>query len=395
MTMFGSSGFDVLRIRNRYEGDPSALSVVTDIVTEIESLVGDRPALFLHQGSPPAALKANADRYCVNTDPDCTLSRDDAGNFDYAGFAEYWRASLQAHEDADLHPDYVSIQNHPDWAPNNEDGVEACRFLPFEGTTYLTAEDGTSVAAELPGYRQALTFVQSAASSAGDFTFIAPEALNISNVDNYIEQLAEDSFQGIAFNFYTFDAGNPDVTTLLGIRALAEASEVPVLQTEIQAAGLESAIRVYYALNHAGAAAYLHLGFVGAPGEDPIGALISLDADTIVPNPNYYALSHYALHTDPGWVVVDSISDSTSILSTAFLSPDETALTVVLVNPSADAQQVQLTLPAEYQDLFSETSVSRTTFDGDERAANLGALTADSIVRIPGHGIVTVSGTQD
>jgi hypothetical protein len=163
--MFAQSGFSMIRIRNQFEGiHEDELAVTRQLISEAEARLGRRPTLFLTSGSPPAALKANGHRYCDNADPNCTLVRGTDGGFDYAGFAEFWRASLETYEGAGLTPDYVSIQNHPQWVPP-ESGLEACRFLPEEGTAQVTLSDGSTVEVECPGYVEALTAVMSATAS--------------------------------------------------------------------------------------------------------------------------------------------------------------------------------------------------------------------------------------
>jgi hypothetical protein len=109
------------------------------------------------------------------------------------------------------------------------------------------------------------------------------------------------------------------------------------------------------------------------------------------PQGPYYALSQFAKHTDPGWVRVDANSDSIALLGSAWLSPDENALTVVLVNPGAEDLDAELVLDAEQRSRFVHTDVTRTVFEGSDRGAALGELPAGGRVRVPGGSIVTVA----
>ena len=79
------------------------------------------------------------------------------------------------------------------------------------------------------------------------------------------------------------------------------------------------------------------------------------------------------------------------MLGSAWLSPDESALTVVLVNPGSQALDAKLVLDPALRSRLARTHVTRTVFEGIERAAVLGALPASSIVRIPGGSIMTVT----
>jgi hypothetical protein len=97
---------------------------------------------------------------------------------------------------------------------------------------------------------------------------------------------------------------------------------------------------------------------------------------------------HYALHTDPGWIRVDADSDSEELLASAWLSPARDALTVVLVNPTTANLDAELDL-GDYGSMPSE--VTRTVFSGVERSADLGALSAEGVLHVPGQTIVTVA----
>ena len=143
--MFGESGFDMLRLRNRYDGaNQEDLSAVSEILEAAAERIGRAPTTLLYSGSPPAALKANGERNCLGSPETCTLVQLADGSFDYAGFVAYWRASLQAYAGVGIAPDYIGIQNNPNWSPPEPDSIEACRFLPTEGTTTVSV-DGRDV----------------------------------------------------------------------------------------------------------------------------------------------------------------------------------------------------------------------------------------------------------
>ncbi len=390
--MFVESGFDVIRLRNRFEGDnPGDLQPVLEIITEAERRLGRAPTLFMTSGSPPAALKANGNRYCENADPLCTLARNEDGDFDYEGFGEYWRASLEAYAELGIRPEFVSLQNNTDWIPPGENGPEACRFLPEEGTMTMNTPDG-EVDAEFPGFTRALEAVRSATSSLdADYSFTAAEAGSPIMVARYVDPLNEEDYGAIAFHLFGFKANDVALDQLERLRALGERGGKPVIQSEMDARGLDAAILTHYTLTVANAAAYLQQGFVNATLDEassvPIGALDG----TIVKLPTYHALSHFALRTDPGWRRVDALMDSSDVLSSAWLSPNEEALTIVLINPGDSTVAVEVAAPAPFDARLNEARVSRTVFDGTERSAELGTLPRNRVVRLPGQGIVTIA----
>jgi O-glycosyl hydrolase len=395
--MFLQSGFDLIRLRNRFEADNSDdLLPASEIVTEATARLGRRPGLLMTSGSPPAALKANTDRYCSQSDAQCTLARGPSGSFDYAAFAEYWRVSLEAYEALGIHPDYVSIQNNADWIPPGTTAVEACRFLPVEGTTSVTTPEGESVVAEFPGYAEALAAVRSAVSAlAGDYDFCAPEVGSVVMVSPYSSSLAPAAFDAFAFHLYGTDPRAIDTAQLERLRDLGDAIGKPSIQSEMQANGLDTAILVHHALTSAGSAAYLQQQFV-SPSIDPASsALIGVDSETFQTLPAYHALSHFARATDPGWRRIEATSDSTELLASAWLSPDERSLTLVLINPGDSATDAEVLVPEAVAPLLGAATVTRTIFDGTERSAALGALPGDHVVQLPARSIVTVAATSE
>lgn len=386
--MFLDSGFDTLRLRNRFTGgNQDEFAITAELYAEVADRLGRNPTVFLSSGSPPAQLKENGDNFCSNSDVNCRLIRDDAGNFDYPGYAEYWRASLETYEQVGIHPDYVSMQSHPNWIPSDAGNGESSRFLPVEGTTLVTNADGEMVEAEFPGYQEALSAVQSAAASVGSYDFAAPETLgNVSTALEFMKALDPSGLGALAMQFY-----GVNVDDLKDLREAAEQAEKPFIQSEVPGNGLETAQLVHNALVLAGASAYLHTQFIAGMDSAEGSALIRTDDETIEPNSNYHALAHFARATGPGWSRVDGTVDDNKLLISAWLSPDEDALTVILVNPSADPFEAELKLPKTYTELLSGGSVTRTVFEGDERSADLGELQADHIVRLPAGSIVTVT----
>ncbi|HSC88055.1 MAG TPA: glycoside hydrolase family 30 beta sandwich domain-containing protein, partial [Polyangiaceae bacterium] len=393
--MFVDSGFEAIRLRNRYETGTEDLSAVAEIVAAATERLGYEPSLLMTSGSPPAALKENGERFCGSTDPACTLGRDAQGDFDYAGFAEHWRASLDAYATAGVVPTFVSIQNHPSWVPTDSTEQEACWFLPTEGTTELVGTDGVPVPAELPGYDAALAAVRASAASVGDYQFVAAETAEWTLTAEYAPALTLGDLGALAFTLYGFDALSLDEGALEGLRnlaALGESSGLPILQTEMRSTGIETAALAHYALAEADSGAYFHLDFVGlAAGDETPVTLIAVDDGAIEPLPNYHALAHFARHTEPGWLRVGTTSDAPSgLLVSAWLAPDQSALTLVLVNPTGESIDVTLNQP-ELELPIADGQLLRTVFDGSERSAELGSVGSTGRVRVPGRSVVTVA----
>ena len=394
--LFAESGLDVLRLRNRYEGAGTAVLLpAREIVAAASERLGGTPLLFMTSGTPPAALKANRSRTCAGDLQTCTLASRPDGSFDYAGFAEYWRASLEAYANAGILPDYVSIQNNPNWVPPAAAPNDACRFLPEEGTATVTV-DGAPVEVAYPGYRSALAAVRAAIADLPVIPRLgAPEGSGLSAVSEYVPQLDASAFDALALHLYGVDATAVDVATLGAVRDLAAQLARPVFQTEMQADGLDTAILIHYALTAGGASAYLQNDIVSLTPEMARVALVLLTANRFEAQGPYYALSQYAKRTDPGWVRVEATSDSTELLGSAWIAPDESALTVVLVNAGTEDLDAELVVDDELRSRLVRTEITRTVFDGIERSAALGELPAGGGVRVPSRSILTVALATD
>jgi hypothetical protein len=393
--LFTEAGLDVLRLRNRYaDGGEEVLLPTSEIVAAASERLGRAPVLFMNSASPPTELKANGSLTCAGDPATCTLVSLPAGGFDYAAFASYWRSSLEAYANAGIFPDYLSIQSHPNWVPPLDAALEACRFLPEEGTTTVTV-DGAAVDVAYPGYREALAEVQSAIADLPRAPQVAASETGITGVNEFLTPLGASTFDALAFHSYGVDPAAVDVAPLEAIRDLAGQLGRPVLQTEMIAEGPETAILIHYALTAAGASAYLQNDLVALAADVAPLALVLLTADNLELQATYYAFLHYAKRTDPGWARVEASSSSPELLSSAWLSPDQTALTVVLVNSGANALDAQLVLSENLGSRLGRSAVTRTVFDGLERAAVLGELPPDGVVRVPSRSIVTVARWSD
>jgi glucuronoarabinoxylan endo-1,4-beta-xylanase len=387
--MFAESGFEVLRLRNRRDTGSVDLAGSAEIVEAAEERLGRAPTLLLTSSSPPGELKADGQRLCPGNVETCTLARAADGNFDYAGFAEYWRASLEEYAAQGVEPDYISIQNDPNWVPPEQAPLEACRFLPTEGTATVSV-NGSDVEVEYAGYAEALAAVQDELAGLPVVPRIAaPEATSVSSTVEFAQELDMGRVDALAHHMYSTDPRAVDRDTLRALADLGQANSRPIFQTEMIAEGLETAMLIHEALGTIGASVYLQNDFVGSAGLTTPNrtALISLHEEEFTLEDTYYAMRHFARYTEPGWVRVAAEPDTGSVLATAWESPDSAAVTVVLVNPELAEAVVEIA----FTEQPSNTQVIRTVFPGSERAAELGPLPPNNIVTLPGESIVTVA----
>ena len=137
------------------------------------------------------------------------------------------------------------------------------------------------------------------------------------------------------------------------------------------------------------AAVYIENGLVASARAIQPEGLINLTTDDFAIGDPYHVIRHYSGHIGPGWERVDADSDTEDVLASAWLSPEEETLVVVLTNPGSTQRAVQIEAGADAPDA---SAVTRTVLeDGIERSAELGALAAEGIVTLPGQSIVTVT----
>lgn len=390
--LFAEGRFEVVRLRNRFEGDNAeALNTASDLLDEAAFRLGRSPLVLMTSGSPPKDLKANGERFCSDFDVDCTLARDGSGDFDYAGFGEYWRASLEAYESAGVSVDWLSLQNNPDFLPGPDVSVEACRFLPTEGLVTVEQAGGENIEAAFPGYAEALAAVLAALPASASTSFVAPSTAPYMTLP-YLEVLDPAPVSAVAVHFYGLEAEAVDTEGLEALASRAEALGRPLLQTEMQAGGFETALFTHHALATANAGGYLQHQFVGQALDSNATALVAIDATSFRPLAPFFALWHYSRFTERDWVRADATSDQATVLATAFMSPATGEWSVVLLNATSEALDLELSLLQPGG--AAGAQVFRTTFSGQESGAHLGMLRAGDVLRLPGRSVATVT-TRD
>lgn len=390
--MFSGAGIDLLRVRNSYGyAGQTDLPATREIVDAATQSLGRVPTLLLTSWSPPAALKAAGSTVCEGNPDTCTLVTLPDGSFDYAGFARHWRASLDAYAAEGVEPDYIGIQNNPNWVPPASGPNEACRFLPTEGTTTVSV-GGADVEVRYPGFAEALEAVVGELPGLASVPKIAaPEATGVEFVADYVSNLDLSRVDAIAHHLYGMAPAAIDLDALNALADLGQQHERPLFQTEMQSDGFGTAVLMHHALTVEGASAYLQNVFVGSASllaENPTG-LIALKEDGFALELPYHVIRHYALHTDPGWVRTAAASDTEGLLVSAWLSPEEDQLTVLLVNAGVTQVDVEIDLGEATPEISGV--VTRTVFGGIERSAELGALPTENLVRLPGRAIATVA----
>lgn len=384
--LFPELGIEFLRLRNRFERSESGdkeLEQEKEIVARATKALGHAPRILLTSWSPPSGLKASGKERCRGN-KDCTLKKVN-GQFVYEEFGEYWKQSLEFYGTLGIYPEFISPQNEPDFIPGDWEG---CKFDPTESENY-------------PGYDRALAAVHKHLSTIKNPPkILGPETLGIhyGKIQNFMSALDQKLLAGMAHHIYEqgtdgiwdWRKPGPDsyVDEMIGAAAC---TKLPIFQTEFQTdddggkeGGFETAWLIHHSLVEEGVVAFLYWDLVwqGASG------LVGMNGRSPKVRDQYYSVRHFSRFTDPGYQRIAAGSDAKGILSSAYISPDEKQLTVVILNTLSEPVSLEIDNGG-----FASTSVKalRTTYrpGNSQRWADLGVIAPDTRVRMPSRSIAT------
>jgi glucuronoarabinoxylan endo-1,4-beta-xylanase len=362
------NNLDFIRFRNTYgsgrEGG-TFCPYEAELVTQGKSRNPNLKVL-LCSWSPPSDLKANG---VLNGG---TLAKVN-GAFNYSGFGTYWRDSLLGYQGKGFTPDYISIQNEPDYVNS---GWETCQLDTTEGTN--------------ASYSKALdAVVSSIASISPKPKIVGPEVTGIgsSKVQNYMASLNQSSIDVVGHHLYNGgDANSPDSFNSIMQTLYNAYSSKPRWQTEYDQGGaLNTAILMYNSLVYEQVNAYFFWDLIWANNDLCLVNLPSQNASTYTVTDYYYVVKQFAGWTDPGYKRVAASSTNTGVRATAFANGN--SLSVILINTSGSDANVTLSLNTG----VSSSTVYVTTPGGSNKCTNKGALGSGNTVTVPNNSIATVA----
>jgi glucuronoarabinoxylan endo-1,4-beta-xylanase len=402
--LFVDSGLDILRLGNWYQNhgqtDTTAPFDDSDAVQIVQKATAARggtpPKILMSSWTPPAYLKSNGVTKPPfgggSSTPPGTLLQN-GGAYAYADFGDWWARSLQAYAAQGVVPDWVSIQNEPDFYTSQ---WETCVFGPTEGATVA----GIAAA----GYGQALDAVSGAiqaASLASPPVLLGPETTGFKGniVQQYLNGLDPSKLGGIAHHLYGNTGDNPAPDTfnasVADIGRSGAAEGLPTFMTEYSPDAptmFDTAWLIDNALTVENASAYLYWELVWSNSTPATGLVSIASPSPSAPytiNDLYYALKHFARWTDPGWVRVDATSSVSAVRTSAFVSPDGTSLTLVLLNTSGSQDHIVSVSPGAFP--FGTLTVYRSS--GDSERTAVVAPESDGSIALPSRAIATVTYT--
>jgi O-glycosyl hydrolase len=312
-------------------------SAATVIVSNANRVLGHPVLVYMSSWAPPAFLKSNGQ---VANGGTLIFTN---GSFAYTNFAQYWYDSIQAYKSNGVNLTWASIQNEPDWVAT----YDSCIFHPTEDTV-----NGTNYAS----YSKALDAVYNKLTNLpSPPKLLAPEPVHISfgDLSNYGATMNSNSFYGVAHHLYGDGGSTGD--SFLG--ALSSATNVfpskPHFMTEYGDVFdmIECANLIYNELVIEQVSGYNHWSLVW-PGTN--GGLIQIENPyaaqstwTNAPpgtptqshgwwySPSYWSMKHFSYFINPGYRRVNAADNDNNVRTTAFLSPDNLRLVVVLINTNA------------------------------------------------------------
>ena len=385
--LFPELGLDILRLRNRFERTDKSDETTrhdVEIVERATKALGKAPRIFLSAWSPPASLKASGKEKC-HSEQACTLKKEN-GEFVYAKFADWWKRSIEYYRGLGIDPEFVSMQNEPDFIPPDWEG---CKFTPEETKDF-------------PGYGVALEKMSAALHELkSPPKLLGPETLGIhyDKVPAYLEHLDETLLYGVAHHLY--ERGNDGVwdwrfpgpdSYVDAMRTTAAATAKPIFQTEFQTdedkgtdGGFETAWLIHNSLVQEGVTAFIYWDLIW----DGKAGMVGFRGRVPTPRDQYYSVRHFARFTDPGYMRVGANSNQKALIASAYIAPDNTRLTIVVLNTSMTAMDATIGV----DDFAATTSaVYRTSFrpGHSKRWEELGSLGETRVVRLPAHSIATI-----
>jgi glucuronoarabinoxylan endo-1,4-beta-xylanase len=323
----------------------------------------------------------------VEVELEGTLERIDGGAYNYPAFADWWVRSLAAFAAAGMPPDYISIQNEPDFQPQPPQAWEVCLFEPAETPNRA-------------GYGQALAAVRAAVQALDPRPMIiGPETAGIggSSVQRFLGGLDLSHLDGVAHHLYSGGtAGDPDSysNALRGVATAAGGKPTFMTEFSSRSAGVvTTAWLIMNSVTVEGVSAYVYWDLVWPPP----GGLVSIESpfqranwttpEGYIVRDDYHAVRHFSRWVDAGWQRVAAASSTFDVRAAAFQSPDGASATVVLINTGSCPYVIALDTGAFG---YSTSAIYRSSGTA-ERTTPLGPLGEGATVMLPGRSVATVT----
>ena len=374
--IFTDLGLDILRIQNWY-GKSEPLGVdISSIVRAGRERLGDSFEILMTSWVPTVELKSNG-----SLGDGGTLKKVD-GQYAYDLFADYWYDSLQAYAEIGIIPDYISIQNEPDY--------------PAEWNAMLLAATETPLIA---GYSQALDAVYDRLQEMDSPPkILGPEVIGLgyNTIQDFLKNMDLTKIDGIAYHLYHGgDHTKPDSFKFNMLNVASNYPDIPIFQTEFnRGTGFENAWLIHNSLTSGNVSAYLFWDLIWDQAglvtvEFPWDRTRWQTEEGYFKTEHYYAVQHYSKYISQGYQRVGTSTSRNDLLkTTAFIAPDQSQITVVILNTSLKDELFRLELE-NYTIVDSSVYITEFGVKDGAAFADYGSL-SDSGLNLPKQSAATI-----
>jgi glucuronoarabinoxylan endo-1,4-beta-xylanase len=381
--LFNDLGLDILRIRNIYRNNPANfVTTFVEIVDTMYALSPQKPKILLSSWSPPADIKSNND-----VQNGGTLIKQN-GKYVYGAFAQYWVDAINAYRSSGIDPDYITIQNEPDFDAT----WESCHF---DATETLTNA----------GYNRALDTVYNALQQLqSPPKILGPEVLGIGygEFQKYGQSFNRNHLDGYAYHLYhgesdnVSDNHNPDLF-IPNLSTIANTYQgKPIFQTEYDRGDWFNTVWLMHnCLVYGNVSAYLWWELVwGATGGNPLVAIEDPNYPSSWTTPHgyslsttYWAIRQYSKFISSDWERVTADVDTSILRVSAFISPVGNKLTVVVLNIKSLTQSMNF----DIQDFSVDSGMVIRTSANESGDTIRTSYDGKSTLDFPARSITTLS----
>ena len=377
--IFSDLGIDIIRFKNWYYPDNYPTTTSTDVMTDDNSKIhwdatnelytlaktgNPNVKILLSSWGPPQSLKSN------NSTRQGTLKKDGSG-FMYDAYADYWEDVL---DHVPFNPDYVSIQNEPTYL---NAGWTTCQWSSVETPT-------------LPDYHVAFDKVYDKIKTRAHVpVMIGPESQDIPTYAAFANKLKDRTHCGaLGYHPYNINSGTSTAQIKSSLESVGAITGKPNFMTEFSdnLDWFNTALFMQGTLIYANSSGYIYWKLIwNTPASGTDAAIISVtQGGQYTVTPFYYLMKHFSKNIDAGYRRVDVSSSNTSLQLSAFLSPDNRKVTVIVINNGTGSVDVDLAVTGK--------TVNAITADQSREGDYYKpvTITSDGVMSLPPRSITTV-----
>jgi O-glycosyl hydrolase len=295
----------------------------------------------------------------------------------YDDFAQYWSDVL---DHVPFNPDYISIQNEP----------------TFVTSGWTTCEWSSVETAALPSYMTAFDKVYTKISTRSTVpVMVGPESANIPAFISFANDLQSDTNCPM-YALHPYDISStttPDVI-VSSLQSVGSYSTKPNMITEFSdnLDWYNTALFIQRALIYANTSGYIYWKLTwNTPSSGTDAAMISISSPnstaTYTVTPYFYLIKHFAKNIDAGYHRVGASSSQATLITSAFMSPDNTKMTIIAVNDDVAARSVTFSVASK---TATSASAVQSLSTGTGYYQSVSMTSPTQAINLPSKSITTI-----